>query len=398
MKETIFIKKYKDKWKDLEGYLQKTGSSDPDYLSSLYVQLTDDLSYAKTHYPDSKVTIYLNQLSSKLHAEIYKNKREKNRRFITFWTTELPLTIYRQRKLVLASFIGLLISFSIGWISSANDPSDNNSFMRLVTSDQYVDETEERIDNGDPIGVYGEDNHINMFFMITMNNIRVSIVFFVLGIFVGIGTLFALVKNGIVLGAFFFMFFDVSYETGVTALSAIMMHGTIEITEMVYSGAAGMALGGSFLFTGTYTRAESIKRGAIEGLKILFGMMPFIIVAGFIESFLTRYHGNLLLSATVILLSLGVVISYFIIYPLILGSRLKRVSMEGFQYGYQYPEYRITIAIGILWFVGGMVATFVTLHAGENAGILFTGAIITGVVKIIQGLNAWKKYRRKELV
>lgn len=392
MKETVFIKKYQEKWKDLEGYLQQQSKTDPDYLSSLYVQLTDDLSYAKTHYPDSKVTVYLNQLSSKLHSEIYKNKKEKNRRFITFWTDELPLTIYRQRKLVLISFVGLLVSFFIGWISAAND----DGFIRLILGDNYVDATKERMANGDPLGIYGEDNSFNMFFYITMNNIKVSIIFFLFGIFVGIGSLYAVIKNGIMLGAFLYMFYDMSVQTELVALSTVWMHGTIEITEMVFSGAAGMALGASFLFTGTYTRGESIKRGAIEGLKILFGMMPFIVLAGFIESFLTRYHANLLISATVILMSLALVLSYFVIYPFIVSRRLKTVSMEGFQYGYQYPEHRIKLVIGSLWLVGGVVASIVTISAGERIGIIFTGAIITGGIKIIQGLMEWEKVRKKQ--
>lgn len=394
MKETSFIRRYKDKWKDLEDYLQKTGKTDPDYLSSLYVQLTDDLSYAKTHYPDSKVTIYLNQLSSKIHAEIYKNKKEKSGRFISFWTEELPLTIYRQRRLVLISFIGLLVAFSIGWISSQND----DGFVRLILGDAYVDATEKRMDEGDPLGIYGKDNAINMFFYITMNNIKVSIIFFVFGIFVGIGSLYAVIKNGVMLGAFLFMFFERSTETGLVALSTVWMHGTIEITEMVFSGAAGMALGASFLFTGTYTRGESIKRGAIEGLKILFGMMPFIVVAGFIESFLTRFHANLMISATVILLSLGFVISYFIIYPFVLGARLKRTSMEGFQYGYQYPEYKIKLVIGSIWLVGGIVASYITIASGEGVGILFYGAVATGIVKLIQGISEWMNTKKRKAI
>ncbi len=387
MKETIFIKKYKDKWKDLETYLQKKGTQDPDYLSSLYIQLTDDLSYAKTHYPDSKVTIYLNQLSSKLHIEIYKNKKEKNRRFITFWTDELPLTLYRQRKLVLISFIGFLIAFSIGWISSSND----DGFVKLILSPGYVDATEDRMDKGDPLGIYGEDNMVNTFLYITMNNIKVSILTFVVGIFVGIGSLYVIVKNGIMVGAFQYMFFARSTETGLVSLSTIWMHGTIEMTEMIFSGAAGMALGASFLFTGTYTRAESIKRGALEGLKILFGMMPFIVLAGFIESCLTRYHANLLVSCTVIFLSLALVISYFVLYPLMVGRRTKTISMEGFQYGYQFPEYKIKLVIGLLWLVGGLVATFITLRMGDRIGIIFTGAVLTGAFKIFQGITERKK-------
>jgi uncharacterized membrane protein SpoIIM required for sporulation len=158
---------------------------------------------------------------------------------------------------------------------------------------------------------------------------------------------------------------------------------------MVISGGAGMALGASFVFTGTYSRGESILRGAKDGLKILFGMMPFIVVAGFIESFLTRYHDNLLLSLGVILFSLALVISYFIIFPYLVSRREKKMESHGFQYGYQFPEYKVKLVVGALWLLGGIVATFITISAGQNMGILFTGAIVTGFVKIIQGLIEW---------
>lgn len=389
MKETIFIKKYKEKWKDLETYLKKKGNTDPDYLSSLYVQLTDDLSYAKTHYPDSKVTIYLNQLSSKLHIEIYKNKKEKSNRFITFWTHELPLTLYRQRYAVLISLLALVLSFSIGWVSSAND----DGFVRLILSDEYVDKTEQLIEDGDPLGIYGQDNEINMFFRITGNNIFVCIVFFLLGIFLGIGSLWKIVQTGIMLGAFIYMFY--ARDLTGTALMAIWMHGVIEITICVYSGAAGMVLGTSFLFTGTYTRAESLKRGAKEGLKIIFGVVPLLVVAGFIESFVTRHYSNSGLSLTTILLSMAFVISYFVIYPITVSRKNKRMVMEGFQYGYQFPEFRFKLVIGSLWLVGGILASALTFGSGHGVGVLFFGAIATGLVKIFQGVAEWANSRKK---
>jgi uncharacterized membrane protein SpoIIM required for sporulation len=389
MKETIFIKKYKEKWKDLETYLQKQGSTDPDYLSSLYVQLTDDLSYCKTHYPDSKVTIYLNQLSSKLHLEIYKNKKEKTNRFVTFWTTELPLTLYRQRYAVLISLLALTLSFGIGWVSSAND----DGFVRFFLGDAYVDKTEQLIEDGDPLGIYGQENEVSMFFKITGNNIFVCIIFFILGIFVGIGSLWKIVQTGIMLGTFIYMFY--SKDLTGTALMAIWMHGVIEITICVYSGAAGMVLGTSFLFTGTYTRAESLKRGAKEGLKIIFGVLPLLVVAGFIESFITRHYANSMLSLTTIILSVAFVLSYFVIYPVLVSRKNKRIVMEGFQYGYQFPEYRFKLVVGVLWLVGGVLASALTFGSGAGFGILFLGAILTGLIKIIQGINEWVNSRKK---
>jgi uncharacterized membrane protein SpoIIM required for sporulation len=385
MKETTFINKYKEKWKDLENYLSKGGTSDPDYLSSLYVQLTDDLSYAKTHYPDSKITVYLNQLSSKIHSEIYKNKKENSRRFITFWTEEVPLVVYKKRGAIFVSLIGFILAFLIGWVSGAND----EGFVRLILGDGYVDMTKQYIEDGNPMGVYGDSEEAGMFLYITFNNIKVCIIFFLLGVFFGIGSLWKVFQTGIMVGAFLFMF----YEANLTAeaMMAIWMHGVIEITVCVFSGAAGMVLGTSWMFPGTYPRGVALLRGAKDGIKILFGLLPFLVIAGFIESFVTRHSTNVLLSLTTILLSLAFVISYLVILPYIVSRKEKKMKLEGFQYGYQYPEYRIKLAVGAMWLVGGVIASIVTLSAGAGVGILFTGAIATGIVKIIQGLSGWSK-------
>ena len=58
MKEIIFLKKYQEKWKKLEDILSQTGKKNPDQLSDLFIQLTDDLSYSITYYPDSNTTKY----------------------------------------------------------------------------------------------------------------------------------------------------------------------------------------------------------------------------------------------------------------------------------------------------------------------------------------------------
>lgn len=387
MKEALFIHKYKDKWKELEEYLNKRGATDPDYLSSLYIQLTDDLSYCKTHYPDSKVTVYLNQLSSKIHSEIYKNKKENSRRFITFWTEEVPLVIYKRRAAIFVSLIGFLLAFAIGWVSGAND----DGFVRLILGDAYVDTTQKNIDEGNPMGIYGSMDEGNMFVYITLNNMLVCVIFFLLGLLLGVGALYKVFETGIMLGAFIFMFYQAHLTT--EALMAIWMHGVIEITVCIFSGAAGMVMGTSWIFPGTYTRGASLLKGAKDGLKILFGLIPFLVVAGFIESVVTRHSTNTLLSLTVILLSMGFVVSYLVVYPYIVSRRFKKMKVEGYQYGYQYPEYRIKIVVGIVWLVGGTIASVVTIASQGGVGILFYGAIVTGIIKIIQGILEWQKQK-----
>ena len=70
---------------------QHQSSQDPDEMAKDFTQLVEDLAYAKTFYPRSKTTEYLNGLASRFHQTIYRNKKEKSNRFFLFWKLELPL-------------------------------------------------------------------------------------------------------------------------------------------------------------------------------------------------------------------------------------------------------------------------------------------------------------------
>jgi undecaprenyl pyrophosphate phosphatase UppP len=75
-------------------------------------------------------------------------------------------------------------------------------------------------------------------------------------------------------------------------------------------------LANGILFPGTYTRLESFKRGVKNGLKIMISTVPFFIVAGFLEGFVTR-HTEMpdWLAIIIILGSLYLIIFYYIVYP-----------------------------------------------------------------------------------
>jgi uncharacterized membrane protein SpoIIM required for sporulation len=179
--------------------------------------------------------------------------------------------------------------------------------------------TLENIEKGDPMAVYKSSGQMNMFFMITLNNIFVSFKAFAYGIFVSVGTVYILLSNGIMLGAFQFFF----YQKGLllTSVLSIWIHGTLEISAIVIGGCAGMVMGNSLLFPGTYSRMESLKIGAKKGLKIIVGLVPIFIMAGFLESFVTRlteWHWFFKLS--IILLSAFFIVFYFVIYPIQLNK------------------------------------------------------------------------------
>lgn len=311
MREVAFIKQNKEKWLSFEKAIFNNDFEDPDALASEYIHLINDLAYAQTYYPKSKVIVYLNQLAAKAFQKIYKTKREDTNRIVGFWKTEVPLICYQYRKFIYIAFVIFTLFTSIGVISASND----GEFVRSILGDDYVNMTLENIANGDPVAVYKSGSNWGSFIGITINNLKVGIIAFILGVFGGIGTLWILFKNCIMLGSFQYFF----YEKGVLweSVRGIWIHGAMEIFAIVIEAAAGLIMGASILFPGTHSRYTSFKQGAKTGIKVLISTFPFTFSAGFLEGFITRYS-NLMpnwLSVGIILSTLGLISYYYLIYP-----------------------------------------------------------------------------------
>ena len=314
MREGLFIKKNIDKWKQY----QYEPATDPDQMAGQFTDLVNDLGYAKTFYPQSKVTQYLNGLASRIYLGIYRNRKEEVSRIGRFWKTELPLVIRKYHREIGYSFLIFLLFALIAAFSAAHD----ETFVRGVLGDGYVDMTEDNIAKGDPFGVYKSGDQLGMFFRIAVNNIEVSFVIFVLGFALSLGTVWQLFINGVMVGSFQYYFF--AKGLGWQSVLVIWIHGTLEISSIIIAGAAGIVLGNSILFPGTHKRVQSLKRGGKDGLKMMIGLIPIFGTAAFLEGFVTRYSKMpLWLSLFILTASLTFVIWYFVVYPIRLEKKMR---------------------------------------------------------------------------
>jgi uncharacterized membrane protein SpoIIM required for sporulation len=126
-------------------------------------------------------------------------------------------------------------------------------------------------------------------------------------------------------GSFQYYFF--SKGLGWKSVLVIWIHGTLEISSVIIAGAAGLILGNSILFPGTHKRIDSLKRGARDGLKCMIGLVPFFIVAAFLEGFVTRYSGMpVWLSLFILISSLCFILWYFVWYPIRLTRKINQTS------------------------------------------------------------------------
>ncbi|MDH5598759.1 MAG: stage II sporulation protein M, partial [Cyclobacteriaceae bacterium] len=119
---------------------------------------------------------------------------------------------------------------------------------------------------------------------------------------------------------YFFFQYGLLLESALT----IWIHGTIEIASIIIAGGAGILAGNSILFPGTYTRMDSFRKGMNQGLKIVIGLIPLFIIAGFLESFVTRlFDMPYILKGLIIGASLYFVLFYFVFYPIKVNKNVR---------------------------------------------------------------------------
>lgn len=305
MKETQFIDQNRQKWADFEDVLADEHKN-PDKLHDIYIQVTDDLSHARTFYPSRSVRAYLNGLAQAVFGVIYKQKKSPLSKLRLFFTDELPQVVHESRWSFFWATAFFILAFIIGYVSSMMD----ESFLKIILGEEYINMTVENIKKGDPLAVYKSSGRFDMTFGIMANNIRVTMIYFLLGIFAGIGSVAMMMYNGIMVGAFlqFFSRYNLLGEANLT----IWMHGTFEISAIIIGTAAGITMGRGLLFPNTYTRLQAFQMTARRGVKIMVGVVSLLIIAALIEGNLTRHtEAGDLFRGLFIAVCLIIVVGYF---------------------------------------------------------------------------------------
>jgi len=310
MRETDFIAQNKQKWRQLED-LKAQKKKDPEKLSDLFIEVTNDLSYAKTYYPNRSIRVYLNNLAMAVHSSVYRTKRGGFAALGRLFLDRIPRVYFEARFQVLIAAVIFFFAMGVGVFSTSQDPG----FVNVMLGHEYVAMTIDNIAKGDPMAVYKQAGEMDFATFVTFNNIYVSFRVFLLGLALMVGTVFALLFEGVRIGCFFSLFHD--YDLLGESLLTVFMHGTPEISAIVLAGGAGLELGRGLVFPGTYARKEAFLLGARRSVLMILGLVPVFIFAGFIEGFVTR-HTDLPdpIRLGFILICLGFMLTYFVIMPI----------------------------------------------------------------------------------
>ena len=136
------------------------------------------------------------------------------------------------------------------------------------------------------------------------NNIGVTFLAFGGGLLFGLGTLYVLLQNGLLIGVVGGL--AVGAGNGRPFFELVTAHGILELSCIIVSGAAGLRLGWSIIDPGNRTRGEALRQEARAAIEIVLGTAPWLVVAGLVEGFLTP-SGTGLRTVLAVGLSLGAI-------------------------------------------------------------------------------------------
>lgn len=244
-----------------------------------YRALARDLASARRRLPGSRTTAALEALYLQAHAGIDRAPRYTGAALLRLFRDEIPAIIASMRARILwiaCLFVG---SAAAGWWLISTYPE----LIRLIASAQMIDQVDSgKLWTHDILNVTPSSI---LSVRILSNNIVVSLLVFCSGIFLGLGVIYFVGLNGLMLGALFA--FTRQHGLDGELLKFISAHGPVELSVICISGAAGMALGESLLRPTLPTRRESFEFTAQQVGKVLLACALLLIVCGCIEGYVS---------------------------------------------------------------------------------------------------------------
>jgi len=291
MKESKFIEKNEACWNALEkfnrrfvksGGIHNVDEQDIKEFAQLFRLTSHHMAYAKTHFPGGQTLPYLNRVVGVAHNYFYVRERGSLSDIKTYFTHTFPQIVRDTWRYWGAAMAVFMFGMFFAGFYVADDPSRLQDIMPGMLSDNFADGLLYYSEDFD--GVHWDDALMTAFFM--TNNTAVAFNAFVLGLLAGVGTIFILLYNGLIVGALY----GFLHQSGANLLlfyALILPHGIIELAAIFLSGGAGLMLGKGLLIPGEHTRKHSLVLHAKKAILLIPGMVVMMIIAAFIEGFFT---------------------------------------------------------------------------------------------------------------
>ena len=284
MISTRWIEKRRPYWGQLEGLLQSSGKglssltrSELQDLGLLYRQTAADLAAIREDPSSVHFARYLNQLMARAHNIIYTGHRASPWAIPLFFYRDYPVAFRRNVKHCAAALVVFLVGVMTGAVLTLQDSDFQTEVLgpHMVQTIQRREMWTHSILSVKPTASSS----------IMTNNMSVSFMTFATGITAGLGTLYMLFFNGLLMG----VIGVACWLAGMSLKlwSFVVPHGVLELPAIFIAGGAGLKMAHGLLFPGVLPRKESLAHAGREGTMLVVGTVPLLVIAGIIEAFVS---------------------------------------------------------------------------------------------------------------
>jgi uncharacterized membrane protein SpoIIM required for sporulation len=288
MKQSLFENHYQSSWLTFAEQLHalERGKAKPEHsqdFAGRYRQLCQQLALAQERGYSSLLVEQLQQLVMRGHQQLYRHRSHLGANLIRFLLTGFAQLVRREwRSLLYASLLfygsllgmGLLVYLFPDLVYSVVSPDQVHSMESMYDPDAHR------------LGRFGERNSGDdwmMFGYYIMNNIGIAFQTFASGLLFGLGSLFFLFFNGLMIGAVAGHLSQIG--SGLTFWSFVIGHGAFELTAITVAGAAGLKLGWALIAPGRWPRSEALRLAAAQSVQLVAGAILLLLIAAFIEAY-----------------------------------------------------------------------------------------------------------------
>ena len=285
MISTRWIEKRRPHWTRLEQLVNLSGRSgvaalsptDLQELALLYRQIAADLATVREDATSTNLAHYLNQLLGRAHNIIYMGRKTESRNILRFYRHTYPAIFRDTFSNTLAALVIFACAAVAGCLLTLNDPS----FSRHILGPSMIQSIEQHKMWTDSVVTVKPVASSQ----ILTNNLSVSILTYALGITAGVGTVWMMLLNGLLIGVVGTACWQA--QMSVMLWSFVAAHGVLELPAIFIAAGAGLVVARGLLFPGALPRRESLVRAGSQSAKLFFGTIPLLLIAGFIEGFIS---------------------------------------------------------------------------------------------------------------
>ena len=288
MNESHFISKNEPHWKSLEAYNARIakkgmGKLAPEHIKEfahLFRLASHHLAFAKTHYPKSPIVPYLNRVLGVSHNYFHIRESRTIDHVKMYFFKTFPQGVRDSWRYWVTAMALLMLGVLFAGVYVARDQYNLQHIMPGAFGHFTPGEVPDFGDGG------VDWDYSLMAAVITTNNITVTFNAIAGGLLAGLGTIFILIYNGLIIGGLFGFFHSVGAHMP-TAYALVLPHGIIELAAIFLGGGAGLMLAKGMLVPGEYTRKQSLITHGKKAAALIPGIIAMLIVAGIIEGYFT---------------------------------------------------------------------------------------------------------------